>query len=118
MVREIKFYKNYFIEFYLCLDSKVQEKIEYVFKLIRTLDMVPEAFLKHIHGTESLFEIRINYRNNNYRIFCCFDQGKIIVLFNGFKKKTQKTPKNEIDFALKLMAQYYNEKKLNNEKDK
>ena len=36
MVREIKFYKNYFIEFYLSQDSKAQEKIEYVFKLIRT----------------------------------------------------------------------------------
>ena len=110
MVREIKFYKNYFIEFYLSLDSKAQEKIEYVFKLIRTLDMVPETFLKHIHGTEGLFEIRIHHLHNNYRIFCCFDQGRIIVLFNGFKKKTQKTPKNEIDFALRLMHLYNEEK--------
>jgi len=110
MIREIKFYKNYFIEFYLSLDSKAQEKIEYVFKLIRTLDRVPETFLKHIHGIEGLYEIRIHHLYNDYRLFCCFDEGKIIVLFNGFKKKTQKTPKNEIEYALKLMHQYNQEK--------
>jgi phage-related protein len=118
MIREIKFYKRYFIEFYLSLDSKAQEKIEYVFKLIRTVDMVPESFLKHLNGTDGLFEIRISYRNENFRIFCCFDQGKIIVLLNSFKKKSQKTPRKEIDFALRLMVQYYEEKKLKNEKDK
>lgn len=59
MTREIKFYKNYFIDFYISLDSTVQEKIEYVFRLIKTVDMIPQKFLKHIESTDGLYEIRI-----------------------------------------------------------
>jgi phage-related protein len=107
MIREIKFYKNYFITFYLALDNKDQEKIDYVFNMVRTLRQVPEKFLKHIHGSSGLFEIRISQGRMNYRIFCCFDRGNIVILFNGFIKKTEKTPKNELELALKLMNQYF-----------
>ena len=87
MVREIKFYKNYFIEFYLSLDDKTQEKVEYVFKLIRTVDVIPEKFLKRIKGTDGLFEIRIQQGNNVFRIFCCFDQGKLRKAFLNLLSK-------------------------------
>ena len=107
MVLEIKFYNNYFIEFYLSLDDKTQEKVEYVFKLIRTVDVIPEKFLKRIKGTDGLFEIRIQQGNNVFRIFCCFDQGKLVVLFNGYIKKSRKAPKKEIELAVKLMTQYF-----------
>lgn len=110
MVREIKFYQDYFIEFYLSLDDKTQEKVEYVFKLIRTVDVIPEKFLKRIKGTDGLFEIRIQHGNNIYRIFCCFDEGKLVVLFNGFVKKSRKTPKKEIDLAVTLKSQYFEKK--------
>jgi len=110
MVREIQFYKNYFIDFYLSLDNKTQEKVEYVFNLIRTIDIVPDKFLKRIKGTDGLYEIRIQHGSNIFRIFCCFDQGKIVVLFNGFIKKARKTPKKEIELAAKLMSQYFEEK--------
>ena len=111
MTREIKFYENYFVDFYLTLDSTVQEKIQYVFKLIRTVDRVPQKFLKHIESTDGLYEIRIKVGNDIYRVFCCFDEGKIVILFNGFKKKSQKTPKNEIEKGLRLKNAYFNNKK-------
>lgn len=111
MVRKIVFHKNYFIEFYQEQDEKVKLKIQYVLELIKQVDRVPEKFLKHLTGTNGLYEIRIENKSNIYRIFCCFDNGKLVVLFNGFQKKTQKTPKNEIEKAIKIMNDYFEEKK-------
>lgn len=62
-------------------------------------------------GYDGLFEVRIEYQSNIYRVFCCFDQGKLIVLFNAFQKKTQKTPKKEIEKAMRLKGEYYESKK-------
>lgn len=119
MTREIKFYKNYFIDFYISLDLTVQEKIEYVFKLIKTVDLIPQKFLKHIENTDGLYEIRIKTGSDIYRIFCCFDSGRIVVLFNGFQKKSQKTPTKEIEKALKIKDDYFKIKKENeNENNK
>jgi phage-related protein len=109
--RKIIFFENHFIEFYQNQDNKVKGKIQYVFELIKQVDRVPEKFLKHLIGTNGLYEIRIEHQSNIYRIFCCFDKGKLVVLFNGFQKKTQKTPKNEIDKAKNLMQDYFNNKK-------
>ena len=61
-------------------------------------------------GTDGLYEVRVEYGSNIYRIFCCFDKGKLVVLFNGFQKKTQKTPKNELDKALTLKNEYFQQK--------
>ncbi len=110
MAREIRFYKKYFINFYLEQNLVVQEKIEYVFKVIRTVDRVPLKFLKNIEGTDGLYEIRVKYRNEIFRIFCCFDESKIVILFNGFQKKAQRVPKNEIERALKLKKEYFDRK--------
>jgi phage-related protein len=110
--RQIIFHEQYFIDFYLEQNEKVQEKIEYVFKIIRTVQNVPKKFLDHMSGTDGLYEIRIEFESNIYRIFCCFDKGNLVVLFNGFQKKSQKTPKKEIDLALKLKTEYFNTKKL------
>jgi len=107
MTREIKFYEKYFIDFYISLDSSIQEKIEYVFKVIRTVDRIPQKFLTHIEGTDGLYEIRIKERSDIYRVFCCFDAGRIVVLFNGFQKKSQKTPRKEIDKALRIKQDYF-----------
>lgn len=111
MTREIKFYQNHFIDFYIAQDSAVQEKIEYVFKIIRTVDRIPKKFLKHIERTDGLYEIRIKFGSNIYRIFCCFDSGRMVILFNGFQKKSQKTPKKEIDKGLRLKDEYFKQKK-------
>ncbi len=106
--RQIIFHERYFTNFYLEQSEKVQEKIEYVLKIIRTVQNIPRKFLDHITGTEGLYEIRIEFESNIYRIFCCFDKGHLVVLFNSFQKKTQKTPKKEIDLALKLKDEYFN----------
>jgi phage-related protein len=105
--RQIIFYKSYFQKFYIDADDKVKEKIGYVFRLIKTVDKVPEKFLKHLEGTDGLYEIRIEAGNNIYRIFCCFDKGNVIVLFNSFQKKSQKTPVQEIELAKKLKIEYF-----------
>ena len=102
MTRVIIFHKEYFLDFYRTLDDKVKAKIQYVFELIKQVDGVPEKFLAPISGSEGLFEIRIEYQSNIYRVFCCFDEGRIVVLFNGFQNKTQKTPKEEIERAVRL----------------
>lgn len=111
MNRKIIFYENHFIEFYQKQDQKVRGKIQYVFELIKQVDRVPEKFLNHLTGTNGLYEIRVEYESNIYRIFCCFDEGKLIVLFNGFQKKSQKTPQKEIEKAGQLMNDYFNNKK-------
>jgi len=111
MPRRIELYENHFTEFYKKQDQKVKSKIQYVLELIKQVDRVPEKFLKHLEGTNGLYEIRIEYQSNIYRIFCCFDEGKLVILFNGFHKKTLKTPKNELAKAKALMKDYFNSKK-------
>lgn len=109
--RQIIFHQHYFIDFYLEQTEKVQEKIDYVFKILKTVQSVPKKFLEHMTGTDGLYEIRIEFEGNIYRIFCCFDKGNLVVLFNGFQKKSQKTPKKEIELVLKLKEEYFNLKK-------
>ena len=79
--------------------------------MIEELQRVPETYLKHLENTEALYEIRIQLGSDIFRIFCFFDQGQLVVLANGFQKKTQKTPKKEIEKALKIKEEYFNEKK-------
>jgi phage-related protein len=83
--------------------------------LIEELQRVPETYLKHIENTEGLYEIRVQLGSDIFRIFCFFDQGQLVVLANGFQKKTQKTPKKEIEMALKIKAEYENEIRNNHE---
>jgi len=111
MSRQIIFHGEYFLDFYKNLDVKVKLKIQYVFELIKQVDRVPEKFLSPMTGYEGLFEIRIEYQSNIYRVFCCFDEGRLVVLFNGFQKKTEKTPKEEIERAMRLKKEYYELKK-------
>jgi phage-related protein len=105
--RQILFYEHYFQDFYLKVSVNVKEKIGYVFRVIKTVEKVPEKFLKHVEGTEGLYEIRVDAGRNNYRIFCCFDKENVVMLFNAFQKKSQKIPKHEIELAIKLKKNYY-----------
>ena len=115
--RNIIFYKQYFLDFYISMNETVQEKIGYVFRVIKTVNQVPEKFLKHIEGTDGLCEIRIESGNSIYRIFCCFDEGNLVVLFNAFQKKSQKTPKREIELAGKLRKEYFDLKRNDHGKE-
>ena len=112
--REIIFYKDYFEQFFNQLDEKTKEKIDEVLFMITFLDRIPTKFFKSIEGIKGLYEIRIEFKSNIYRIFCCFDKGNLVVLFNGFQKKTQKTPSNELEKAEKLMVEYFNNKDYGN----
>ena len=85
-------------------------KIYQVFIYIMSEDMIPAKFLKSIEGTTNLYEIRVEHNGNIYRIFCCFDEGNLVILFNAFQKKTQKTPALEIKRALRIKDEYFSAK--------
>jgi phage-related protein len=108
--RKVTFYKNYFQDFFDKQSKKVKAKIVWTFDLIEDLQRVPEIYLKHIENTDGLYEIRVQLGSDIFRIFCFFEQGQLVVLTNGFRKKTQKTPKKEIELAIKIKAEYENEK--------
>jgi len=109
--RTVIFYENYFDAFFAKQRPKVKEKIIWTLDIIEDLQRVPETYLKHLEGTDGLFEIRIQQGSDIFRIFCFFDHGQLVVLANGFQKKTQKTPKQEIEKALKIKAEYESKKK-------
>jgi len=109
-VRQIIYYKHYFSDFFEEQTEKVKDKIDHVLFVVTVAERIPVKFFKHIEGTEGLYEIRVEFNGNIYRIFCCLDHGKLVVLFNGFQKKSQKTPSTEIDKALKIKNEYFTEK--------
>lgn len=109
--RTIIFYKDYFSEFFVRQRIKVQEKITWTFDLIEEHERVPEKYLKYIEGNGGLYEIRVQISTDEIRIFCFFDKGQLVILANGFYKKSQKTPKREIEKALKIKREYEDEKK-------
>ena len=108
--REVVTYKNYFEDFFKDQSRKVQDKIIKVLDILENVERVPITYLKYIEGTNGLFEVRVQHGSNIFRIFCCFDGNRLVVLFSGFQKKTQKTPQKEIDRALKIMNEYFNDK--------
>lgn len=110
MIRQVIAYKRYFLDFYEAQTDEVQRKIEWTLNLLRTLDRIPKKHFDHMTGTDGLFEVRVEVKSNIYRIFAFFDKGNLVVLGNGFQKKTQKTPKSEIEKALKIKAEYEKEK--------
>ncbi len=109
--RTIIFYKNYFKKFFIKQSVKVKKKIIWTFELIEEFERVPETYLKHIESTKGLYEIRIKTGKEILRVFCFFDRGKLIILANGFQKKAQKTPKKEIEKALRIKEEYEYENK-------
>jgi phage-related protein len=110
-IREIIAYKNYFEDFLKEQPIKVQNKIFKTLEAIETLERIPTNYLKFIVGTSGLYEARIQLGSDIWRVFCFFDKGKFVILLNGFQKKTQKSPKNEIEKAITLMKEYYENKK-------
>ena len=101
-------YGGYFEAFMSTLKEKEQEKVQYGLLLLKTQDRLPSKFIKLIR--EGLYELRTEYGGNIFRVFFIFDEGNIVVLFNGFHKKSQKTPQKEIEKALKIKEAYYADK--------
>jgi len=111
MERKIVIYGNFFSKFYEEQNKKTRDKIDYIIDIVKHVEKVPIKFLKYLKNTDGLFEIRISTTFKQIRIFCFFDEDKIIVLTNCFAKKTQKTPKKELELAIKLKKEYFAIKK-------
>ena len=99
------------MDFFNNLKPEVQRKFNWTLKLIGTIDRIPIKYFKYLENTSGIFEVRVEVGTDIYRVFSFFDEGKLIVLVNGFQKKSQKTPKGEIELAEKLKKKYYDEKK-------
>jgi len=110
-IRTVISYKHHFKDFLLAQPIKIQDKIYKIIEIIEYQKRIPEKYLKHIENQKGLYEARITLGSNIWRVFCFFDKGKLVILLNGFQKKSQKTPKSEIEKAVLLMKEYFNEKK-------
>ena len=106
--RKILYYKDYFPNFFFSLNEGARKRIAYVLDVLKMQQRPNKNFVKHIR--EGVFELRAQYEGNIYRAFFIFDEGNIVMLFNGFQKKTQKTPNDEIEKAIRLKNEYYAEK--------
>ncbi len=106
-IRKVIAYKNYFKDFLIKQPLKIQDKIFKIIEIIEFQQRIPEKYLKHIEGTKGLYEAKIKLGSDIWRVFCFFDKDKFVILLNGFQKKSQKTPKSEIEKAEKLMYEYY-----------
>jgi phage-related protein len=109
-IRNIFYYKNYYLDFFEKLKPEVKKKFNWTLLLISTIERVPEKYFKHMTGTIGIYEIRVEIGGNIYRVFSFFDKDQLVILVNGFQKKSQKTPKKEIELAEKLRKEYFNEK--------
>lgn len=118
MQRQLKTYGKYFLDFYNSLEKDIQEKIDWVFEIVKAADQIPKKFFEHLTGTDGIYAIRIEFQGNIYRVLCFFDKGNLIALANSFQKKTQKTPPKEIALAEKLKKQYFIDKKIDDENER
>ena len=103
--RKIFTYGGYFEYFMQKLPIKDQEKIKYGLLMLKTQERLSTKYVKYIR--DGLYELRTDYNGHAYRVFFIFDEGNIVILFNGFQKKTTKTPLSEIEKALKIKEDYY-----------
>ena len=110
-IRQLVVFEDHFKEFRKTLDKEALKKLYQVLTLIMKVEVVPIRFLKAIRGRKGLYEIRSEYEGNIYRVFCCFDEGSLVILFNRFQKKTQKTPIEQLDKAETLMKKYFEQKR-------
>ncbi len=110
----MKFFKNSFgacpiEEFLDNLSAKQAQKVVWVMNLIEELEKVPEVYLKKLKSTDDIWEIRIQASFSVFRVLGFFDNNNFIAT-NGFCKKSQKTPSNEIALAEKRKREYTNER--------
>lgn len=109
-IRDIFYFKNYYLDFFKTLKPEIQKKFNWTLQLIATIERVPLKYFKHITDSKGIYEIRVEVGSDIYRVFSFFDEDKMVILINGFQKKTQKTPKSEIDLAKRLRKEYFDEK--------
>ena len=108
MEGKIRAYKNYFADFISSISEVEARKVFYVLDMLKMQERLSTKFVKFIE--DGIFELRAEHNGNIFRVFFIFDEGNIVLLFNGFRKKSQKTPRKEIEQAKKLKIEYYAEK--------
>ena len=94
-------------EFLDSLSGKVAQKVLWTLRLLEDLEKLPSTYFKKLTGTDGIWECRVQYGSNIYRIFCFFDTQAVVILTHGLIKKTQKTPKNEIKKAEEIRKEYF-----------
>lgn len=109
-VRNVFYYRRFYLDFFATLKPEVQKKFNWTLKLLATVERVPEKYFKHLTGSSGLYEIRVEVGSDIYRVFSFFDKGQLIILVNGFQKKTPKTPKSDLELAERIKKQYFDEK--------
>lgn len=114
-MRDIQFYRNAdgdcpVEEFLDSLGPKQAQKIAWVLRLVKELPLVPKQYFKKLEATEDLWEVRIGFGGDTFRLLGFWDAGQLIILTNGFAKKTQKTPEREIELAAQLKRDYLKRK--------
>ena len=109
-IRTVYYYRHYYLEFINEQTDDVRKKFNWTLQLIATTERVPKKFFQNMEGTTGIYEIRVEVGSNIYRAFAFFDEGQLIIVANAFQKKSQKTPKSEIELAKKLKKQYFDEK--------
>ncbi len=105
MERKIRTYGGYFEAFMATLTEDQRKKVNYGILLLKTVNRLSAKFVQHIE--DGIYELRTEYEGNIFRTFFIFDEGNVVVLFNGFHKKSQKTPKQEIEKAKQIKKAYY-----------
>ena len=109
-VRQIKFFKSYFKDFYVAQTQTVRDKINFVLRMVETQRIIPKKFFRYLESSDGIYEIRVEIAGNIYRVFCCMDEGAVVVLFHGILKKSQKTPPKEIKRAEAIKKDYFKSK--------
>ena len=110
ILRHIKLFKSYYKDFYVEQTQTVRDKINFVLKLVETQRIIPKKFFRIIEGSDGIYEVRVEIESNIYRVFCCMDEGAVVVLFHGIQKKSQKTPPKEIKKAEAIKKEYFKSK--------
>ena len=109
-IRSIMLFRSYYKDFYIVQTKTVRDKINFVLRLVETQRIIPKKFFRFLEGSDGIYEIRVEIEGNIYRVFCCLDEGAIVVLFHGIQKKSQKTPPKEIKRAEAIKKEYYKSK--------
>ena len=74
-----------FYGLYLISQKEEARKIYYILDMLKVQERVSSKFVKYLR--EELYEIRAEYGGNIFRVFFIFDDGNIVILFNGFQKR-------------------------------
>jgi len=115
-MRTVNFYrtesgKSPVEDFLDSLSGKQAQKVIWVLRLVEELDVVPRQYLKKLVNTDDIWEIRVQFGGNIFRLLGFFDGTTLMILTNGFAKKSQKTPRQEIELATRRKNEYLSRKR-------